>query len=232
MPALGPLCERCRLELRPAQEVTVGPGLTGIAGFVHEGPARLLIHALKYRAVVAAAEPLAEAMADRIPAHATALVPVPRATLRALRHGVDPAAVLAAAVARRTGLPVIDALRPRWWWPRHAGRGRTERAAVSFFPTGRVVPYGAALVDDVLTTGATVSAAAATLRGLPTLALTGTSASRVRKGDGPFGGAVTVQPSSGPNDRITLRARTINAIDSTRRREPCAGHNRDGEEHE
>jgi predicted amidophosphoribosyltransferase len=232
MPSAGPLCERCRLELRPAPEVSVEFGMTGLAGFLHEGPARSLIHALKYRAVAAAAEPLAEAMADRLPASATALIPVPRATLRALRFGVDPAAVLAGAVARRVRLPVIVALEPRWWWPRHAGRTRRERATVSFSPTGLAVPRGSVLVDDVLTTGATVAAAAIALRGLPTLALTGTSASRVKRGDGPSGGAVTVQPSSGPNDRTPLRARTINAVGSPRLREPCGSRTRHGEEHE
>jgi len=232
MPSTGPLCERCRLELRPAPEVTVESDMTGVAGFIHEGPARSLIHALKYRAVLAAAEPLAEAMADRLPTSTTALIPVPRATLRVLRFGVDPAAVLAGAVARRVGLPVIAALEPRWWWPRHAGRPRRERATVSFRPTGLSVPRGSALVDDVLTTGATMGAAASALRGLPALALTGTSASRVKQGDGPSGGAVTVQPSSGPNDRTPLRARTINAVGSPRLREPYGGRTRDGEEHE
>jgi predicted amidophosphoribosyltransferase len=232
MPSVGPLCETCRLELRPAHEVTVGPGLSGLAGFVHEGPARRLVHALKYRGVTAAAEPLAEAMTDRLPASATALIPVPRATLRALRYGVDPAEVLAFAVARRTGLPVVAGLLPRLWWRRHAGRRRSDRAVVSFLPSGLAVPLASVLVDDVLTTGATVTAASAALRGRPNLALTATSASRVKRGDGSSGGAVTVHPSRGPNDRISLRARTNNVITSTRLREPHRGHDRDGEEHE
>ncbi len=232
MPSTGPLCERCRLELRPAPEITVGLGLIGVAGYVHEGPARLLVHALKYRGVVAAAGPLIEAMTDRLPSSATALVPVPRARLRVLRHGVDPALVLASGVAARTGLPVIPALRSRWWWRRHAGRSRSERAPVSFEPTSEAVPGGAVLVDDVLTTGATVLAASVALRGLPTLALTGTIASRVKRGDGPSGGAVTVHPSSGPNDRNTLRARMIDGVDLSRVRDPGRGHERDGEEHE
>ena len=92
MPCHGSLCERCRLGLRPAPEVSIGSGLIGVAGFVHEGTARRLVHALKYRAVFAAAEPLADAMAERIPGSATALVPVPRAIFRAFRHGIDPAA--------------------------------------------------------------------------------------------------------------------------------------------
>ena len=186
MPCSGSLCRQCRFELRPAPEVSVGPGLIGVAGFVHEGAARRLVHALKYRAVFAAAVPLVDAMAERIPGSATALVPVPRARLRAFRHGIDPAAVLADELSCRTGLPVVDAIRPRLWWRRHAGRGRDERPSVPFTPSGVPVPKDAALVDDVLTTGATARAAAAALEGLPTLVLVATRASRMEQGRAPL----------------------------------------------
>jgi len=232
LPCGGDLCHSCRLGLRAAPEVTVGAGLIGIAGFVHEGTARRLVHAVKYRAVVAAVEPLADAMANRIPRTASALVPIPRARLRAYRYGVDPAALLAAALGRRMGLPVIDAVQSRWWWPRHAGRARDERSSVSFEATGNSVPRGAALVDDVLTTGATARAAAAALRGRPTLVVVATCASRVEQGVGPFGGAVTVLPSSGRIDRTTLRARKIDSIVSTRPEGPKRGHVYHGREHE
>jgi len=232
MPCSGSLCEPCRLNLRPGPEVSVGSGLIGVAGFVHEGTARRLVHALKYRAVYAAAEPLVDAMAERIPGSTTALVPVPRATLRAFRHGIDPAAVLAAGVAHRTGLPVIDAIKPRWWWRRHAGRSRDERSAVSFVPTGQFVPKNAALVDDVLTTGATARAATVALESIPTLVLAGTCASRMGTGQSPFGGAVTVQPLSGLTDRSTLRARLTHAGRFDALGEHPAGHSRYGEEHE
>ncbi len=232
MPCSGSLCERCRIELRPAPEVSIGPGLVGVAGFVHEGSARRLVHALKYRAVFAAAEPLADAMAENIPGSATALVPVPRATLRAFRHGIDPAAVLAAEVSLRTGLPIVEAIKPRLWWRRHAGRSRDERSAVPFAPTGSIVPKNAALVDDVLTTGATARAAAAALEGLPTLVLVATCASRMDTGKSPFGGVVTVQPFSGLTDRSTLRARTTNAGRFNAPGRRPAGHSHDGEEHE
>ena len=232
MPCSGSLCERCRIELRPAPEVSIGPGLVGVAGFVHEGSARRLVHALKYRAVFAAAEPLADAMAENIPGSATALVPVPRATLRAFRHGIDPAAVLAAEVSLRTGLPIVEAIKPRWWWRRHAGRSRDERSAVPFAPTGSIVPKNAALVDDVLTTGATARAAAAALEGLPTLVLVATCASRMNTRESPFGGVVTVQPFSGLTDGSTLRARTTNAGRFNAPGRRPAGHSHDGEEHE
>ena len=232
MPCSGSLCEQCRLELRSAPEVSVGPGLIGVAGFVHEGTARRLVHALKYRAVFAAAAPLADAIAERIPGSATALVPVPRAKLRAFRHGIDPAAVLADELSRRTGLPVIDAIRPRLWWRRHAGRSRDERPSVPFTPTGVLVPKDAALVDDVLTTGATARAAAIALEGLPTLVLVATCATRMEPGESPHGGAVTVQPFSGPTDQGTLRARTteIGRFDASGR-SPVGGR-RDGKEPE
>jgi len=224
MPCSGDLCARCRLGLQGAPEVTVEPGLLGVAGYLHEGTARRLVHALKYRGVVAAAGPLAAAMADRLPATATALVPIPRARFRAFRYGVDPAAVLAAAIAHRTGVPVVAGVRPRWWWRRHAGRTRSQRSAISFAATGEPVPQGAALVDDVLTTGATARAAAVALRGLPTLVLVATCASRVEQGIGPSGGVVAVSPSSGRIDRSTLRARMIDSVGLTRPDGPTRGH--------
>ena len=52
----------------------------------------------------------------------------------------------------------------------------------------KVARYGissvVSLVDDVLTTGATILAARAALEGLPTLALTATTAGRMRRGEG------------------------------------------------
>ncbi len=82
-----------------------------------------------------------------------------------------------------TGTPVIHALRAPLWWKRHAVRSRTERRWVRFVRR-REVPHGVALVDDVLTTGATILAARAALEGLPTLALTATTAGRMRTGEG------------------------------------------------
>lgn len=210
----------------------MGRGLVGVAGYVHDGTARRLVHALKYRAVVAAVAPLADAMADRMPRTTTALVPIPRARLRVFRYGIDPAAVLADAVGRRTGLPVISGIHPRWWWRRHAGRNREERSFIAFEPTGHRIPRGCALVDDVLTTGATAVAATTALRGLPTLVLVATCASRVNQGVGPLGGAVTGLPSTGRSDRSTLRARATEVDDSTRSGKPGSGHAGQQREHE
>lgn len=231
LPSRDPLCDQCRLDLAPAREVVVAPGLVGVAGYLHAGTARRLVHTLKYRAVAAAAEPLADAMTAGLPASAEALVPIPRASLRAFRYGIDPAAVLARAVGRRTGLPIVDALEPRLWWRRHAGRRRADRSKITFVGTETAVPNYVVLVDDVLTTGATVVAARDALQGRPSLALVATRASRVGAGDGSSGGAVTVQPSGGSVNRTTLRARTIIRDAATRSAIPLGSHRRDGREH-
>ncbi len=152
------ICDGCRRRLVAAPDRSLPDGLLVRGAWRHEGPARRLMLLLKYRGVGAVAPLMAAAMAARLPAGAAVLVPVPRARLRAWRYGGDPAAELAVALAAATGLPVCRALRAGWWWPRHAGAGRAGRAPPRFRATRRLA--GAVLVDDVLTTGATLQAAA------------------------------------------------------------------------
>lgn len=118
-----------------------------------------MVHLLKYQGMEAAGSVLAAMMAPLVAPDAKALVPVPRADFRRLRYGVDPARVLAAALAELTGVPVASGLAAAFWWPSHAGSSRARRRAPRF-RTVRPVPVGSVLVDDVLTTGATLVAAA------------------------------------------------------------------------
>lgn len=177
------LCDACGPALSRSVVTTLVDGLTAVAPFAHRGTARRLVHALKYRGAIAAASPLADAMVEVLPREVTALVPVPRARARAIRYGVDPSLVLARAVAERTGITVVPALAAPLWWRRHAGRDRSHRGTVRFLRRRSVGP-GSVLVDDVLTTGATMLAAHSALQGLPTLVLTATAAGRVRGGEG------------------------------------------------
>ena len=66
-----------------------------------------MVHLLKYQAMEAAGATLADLMASRVPGDAEMLVPVPRAQVRRLRYGVDPARVLADSLGEITGLPVV-----------------------------------------------------------------------------------------------------------------------------
>jgi predicted amidophosphoribosyltransferase len=96
------------------------------------------------------------------------VVPVPVHPAHARRRGVDHAAALARALARRTGLPFADCLVRSGDPQPQVGRGRQARIRG---PAGQVdirpgvhAPRIALLIDDVITTGATLAACCTTLR--------------------------------------------------------------------
>jgi predicted amidophosphoribosyltransferase len=157
------------------------------SAFRHEGPARLLVHRLKYEAVVGPAGLLAGAMVEFLPRDAAAIVPVPRAPARRWRYGVDPAFELASSLAARTGVPVLAALRGDWWHRRRAGGRDAPRGSPRFRATASV-PAGAVLIDDVITTGTTLQAAGGALPGIR-LALTATTAGPRGQGAARYSGS-------------------------------------------
>jgi predicted amidophosphoribosyltransferase len=136
------------------------------APLAFEGPARAVVHALKFDGALALAGLMAAQMVATAPAavlaEGAALVPVPTPGGRRRRRGFDHAARLAAAVSERTGLPVSPCLRRAGPAPRQAGarrHARLERGRVQVEVAGEV-PERVVLVDDVHTTGATLRACA------------------------------------------------------------------------
>lgn len=99
----------------------------------------------------------------------TRLVPVPIHPMRLVERGYNQAALLARALGKRWQLPVLyQALERRTFVARQVGLGRMARAenAAQAFSIGRQALTGATvlLVDDVVTTGATLRSCQTVLR--------------------------------------------------------------------
>ena len=164
------ICTRCSRTLAAATPILSG-GPQGIdrawSSAPHDGVARSLVGALKFRRLL----PVAGLMADRIhwlaPGHllSGAVVPVPAAPPRLRSRGFDPAGELAAALAANLGTEPALCLARRG--PGHqVGRRRAER--IGRPPQIEAIaeaPRSVLLVDDVLTTGATLTSCAMALRG-------------------------------------------------------------------
>jgi predicted amidophosphoribosyltransferase len=162
------LCTRCGRRLGAAAPLA-GVGPPGIdrawSSASHEDVARDLVTALKFRRLLPVAGLIAERIQWLAPGALLSgtIVPVPTAPLRSLARGFDPAAEIAAALAERTGLPLSRCLARRGGG-RQVGKRRAQRIGHPplIRPRGEV-PRSALLIDDVLTTGATLSSCAKAL---------------------------------------------------------------------
>jgi predicted amidophosphoribosyltransferase len=163
------LCHRCEVSLdaiAPPPRVRPPDLDTAWAATPHDGVARELVVALKFRSLLPVAQLMARRIAERAPGPLLSgvVVPVPPAASRLLRRGFDPAEEIATQLAAVTGLPYHPCL-ARADGPRQVGRARRDRLGSP--PRVRAVgqaPAVTLLVDDVQTTGATLSACARAIR--------------------------------------------------------------------
>jgi ComF family protein len=166
-----PLCPACRRRLRwlPQDPVSIAT-LAVWAPVAYEEPARGVVRALKFKGATRAARTMAAQIAAGAPREwlgaGRVLVPVPLHPARARRRGYNQALLLAEGLAARTGLVVEDCLVRGGPAGTQVGRDRRQRLTGIAGSVGlaRHAPATALLVDDVITTGATLVACARALR--------------------------------------------------------------------
>jgi ComF family protein len=166
----GPACRRCGY---PAPRSAAGcaeciPGIGWTRQAVsYADPVPRIVSALKDHHRRVLAQPLADLMATVVPrpAAGAVLVPVPLGPRRQADRGFNQAEVISRHLAAVWGIPVAHALR-RDDGPHQRGLARAARLARGggAFRLEGDVPLHPVLVDDVITTGATLTAAARVLR--------------------------------------------------------------------
>lgn len=166
-----PWCAACRRDVRelaPGCPRCAGPPGPGhgcwppdapvdatVAGFAYEGPVAAAVVAAKVGGAHRGWGPLAAALAPRLAGLDVDVVTwVTTVPARVRRRGSDHAGLLAAALGPVLGAPVRRTLRT----------GPTDRHAEDIVAEVRLDGARVAVVDDVLTTGATAWRAAAALR--------------------------------------------------------------------
>ena len=179
------LCDRCVGSFRPPFRdedrfvaadagIALGTALRlGIAAFAYDGPLRRALAALKYMGASRVASPLAHAGAPALGrllavSGAAVVVPVPIHIERRRVRGYNQAELIAAELGRSAELPMALVLeRTRETTKQH----RLDRAARlanlrdAFRTTATLAPgTSVVIVDDIITTTATLEACASALR--------------------------------------------------------------------
>ena len=169
------LCQDCCAARVPNPEELgrLPPSLTDVQiAFVFQSPLREAVHAFKYRCVRRLARPFGALLAAHLaarPLAVDAVLPVPLHAGRLAERGFNQAEALAREVARIVSLPLINdelvRVRATDQQARLDARSRQENMRGAFaWGKSAPPPRSVLLVDDIITTGATMGACAEALR--------------------------------------------------------------------
>ena len=175
LPWQGPACARCALPIpqpgQCGQCLQAPPPLDEVhAVFDYAFPLDRLLPRLKFHRDFAAGRVLARCMLDRLAAlpRPDALIPIPLHRARLRSRGYDQALELASPLARALQLPLLGKALQRSKTTTAQSRldadARQRNLRGAFVvASGVTLPAHVVLIDDVMTTGATLHAAARVL---------------------------------------------------------------------
>ena len=136
---------------------------------IYSGLAKDLVWKLKFSGAQAAAKSMANIMSQQIESSRNMIiVPVPTATSRVRQRGYDQAVLLAKELAKQTGLKYVSCL-SRTNQAHQVGAGRSQRIkqlsdAFRATKLELIADAQILIIDDVITTGATLESAALILK--------------------------------------------------------------------
>lgn len=164
----GRFCSWCLVRMYPDGERTVG-GIRVLTGFFHTGVVREMIIRFKFGGERHLGRELARLTLDswkELPSEGDTLIPVPVSRKRLRERGYNQAALLAAAISRETEAtfkePLIRSSGESQI--RVTGAARLENISGKFSVRAGTACSGRVwLIDDVMTTGATITEIVSTL---------------------------------------------------------------------
>ena len=152
----GETCGRCLAE-PPPYDATV-------AALAYEFPADVMIHALKFRGELALAAFTGKLLLEKISSDIDCVVPVPLSAERLRERGYNQSVEIARALGRPVELELCTRQRNTAQQTDLPWSERQRNVHGAFACRRRLEGKSVAVVDDVMTTGATLGEIAATLK--------------------------------------------------------------------